>query len=348
MDLLQQARAEIDAVDAEMAALFERRMQAVADVVRYKAETGKPVFDAAREADVITRNTARLQNEELRPYYKAFLQEAMAVSRAYQRATLGRDTAAYQGVEGAWSHIALRRMFPFARATAFATWPEVFDAVQNGDAQFGVLPFENSNAGDVSAVLDLLGVKGAKLSNVRTVISHPQALAQSSVFLQQHGFATQSWINTADAAKHIAELNDPTVAAIASAETAELYGLDILAEGVNADGDNTTRFIVIERATQPPVMTGEGQRLSLLFTARHKPGQLAVVLDQIGARGFNMECIKSRPLPHVPFEYYFYVQLVCPAGCDAAACNSLLETLTGACSTLRLLGAFTLDGIDQQ
>lgn len=369
MDLLQQARAEIDAVDAEMAALFERRMQAVADVVRYKAETGKPVFDAAREADVITRNTARLQNEELRPYYKAFLQEAMAVSRAYQRATLGRDTAAYQGVEGAWSHIALRRMFPFARATAFATWPEVFDAVQNGDAQFGVLPFENSNAGDVSAVLDLLythpdiivthmqdmpiqqdllGVKGAKLSNVRTVISHPQALAQSSVFLQQHGFATESWLNTAGAAKHIAELNDPTVAAIASAETAELYGLDILAEGVNADGDNTTRFIVIERAAQPPVMTGEGQRLSLLFTARHKPGQLAVVLDQIGAHGFNMECIKSRPLPHVPFEYYFYVQLVCPTGCDAAACNSLLETLTGACSTLRLLGAFTLDGIDQQ
>ena len=114
MDLLQQARAEIDAVDAEMAALFERRMQAVADVVRYKAQTGKPVFDAVREADIIARNTARLQNEELRPYYKAFLQEAMAVSRAYQRATLGRDTAAYQGVEGAWSHIALRRMFPFA------------------------------------------------------------------------------------------------------------------------------------------------------------------------------------------------------------------------------------------
>lgn len=369
MDLLQQARAEIDAVDAEMAALFERRMQAVADVVRYKAQTGKPVFDAVREADIIARNTARLQNEELRPYYKAFLQEAMAVSRAYQCATLGRDTAAYQGVEGAWSHIALRRMFPFARATAFATWPEVFDAVQNGDAQFGVLPFENSNAGDVSAVLDLLythpdiivthmqdmpirqdlvGVKGARLSDVRTVVSHPQALAQSGVFLQQHGFATESWLNTAGAAKHVAELNDPATAAIASAETAALYGLEILAEGVNMDGDNTTRFIVIERAAQPPVMTGEGQRLALLFTARHKPGQLAVVLDQIGARGFNMECIKSRPLPHVPFEYYFYVQLVCPPGSDAAACDQLLTTLTGACSTLRLLGAFTLDGVDQQ
>ena len=156
MDLLQQARAEIDTVDAEMAALFERRMRAVADVVRYKAETGKPVFDAAREAAVLDKNTARITDEALRPYYRAFLSDAMSISRAYQRARLGRDTAAYQGVPGAWSHIALRRLFPFARETACTTWGEVFDAVQNGDAQFGVLPFENSNAGDVSTVLDLL------------------------------------------------------------------------------------------------------------------------------------------------------------------------------------------------
>lgn len=364
MDLLQQARTEIDGIDAEMAVLFERRMRAVADVARYKAQTGKPVFDAVREAAVLDKNTARLQDEALRPYYRAFLQEAMAVSRAYQRAMLGRDTAAYQGVQGAWSHIALRRLFPFSRTISFATWGEVFDAVQNGDAEFGVLPFENSNAGDVSTVLDLLythpdlivarmcdlpirqdllGIPGATLAGVRTVISHPQALAQSSVFLQQHGLPTQAWSNTADAARHVAELNDPTVAAIASAETADLYGLQILAEGVNADGDNTTRFIVIERAAEAPAMTGEGQRLALLFTARHKPGQLATVLDQIGARGFNMECIKSRPLPHVPFEYYFYVQLVCPAESTHADCEALLDTLRATCSTLRLLGAFTLD-----
>lgn len=364
MDLLQQARTEIDGIDAEMAVLFERRMRAVADVARYKAQTGKPVFDAVREAAVLDKNTARLQDEALRPYYRAFLQEAMAVSRAYQRAMLGRDTAAYQGVQGAWSHIALRRLFPFSRSISFATWGEVFDAVQNGDAEFGVLPFENSNAGDVSTVLDLLythpdlivarmcdlpirqdllGIPGATLAGVRTVISHPQALAQSSVFLQQHGLPTQAWSNTADAARHVAELNDPTVAAIASAETADLYGLQILAEGVNADGDNTTRFIVIERAAEAPAMTGEGQRLALLFTARHKPGQLATVLDQIGARGFNMECIKSRPLPHVPFEYYFYVQLVCPAESTRADCEALLDTLRATCSTLRLLGAFTLD-----
>ena len=94
-------------------------------------------------------------------------------------------------------------------------------------------------------------------------------------------------------------------------------------------------------------MTGEGQRLALLFTARHKPGQLAAALDQIGARGFNMECIKSRPLPHVPFEYYFYVQIVCPAGSTGTGCQTLLDTLTSVCSTLRLLGAFTLDSTEK-
>ena len=359
MDLLQQARSQIDEIDAQMAALFEQRMQAVADVVRYKAQTGKPVFDAAREAAVLNKNTARLQDDAMRPYYRAFLREAMSISRAYQRARLGRDTAAYQGVPGAWSQIALQRLFPFARQTACTTWGEVFDAVQSGDAQFGVLPFENSNAGDVSTVLDLLythpdiiisrmcdlpirqdllAVPGATLQTIRTVVSHPQALAQSSVFVQQHGFKTGTWGNTADAARHVAELGDPTVAAIASAETAELYGLQILSPGINAEGDNTTRFIVIERADTAPTMTGEGQRLALLFTARHKPGQLAVVLDQIGARGFNMECIKSRPRPHVPFEYYFYIELV---GAHQPDRERLMERMSSICETVRLLGAYT-------
>ena len=355
MDLLQQARAEIDTVDAEMAALFERRMRAVADVVRYKAETGKPVFDAAREAAVLDKNTARITDEALRPYYRAFLSDAMSISRAYQRARLGRDTAAYQGVPGAWSHIALRRLFPFARETACTTWGEVFDAVQNGDAQFGVLPFENSNAGDVSTVLDLLythpdiiiarmcdlpirqdllGVPGATLETVRTVISHPQALAQSSVFVQQHGFKTSTWGNTADAARHVAELNDPSVAAIASAETAALYGLEVLVPRINTDGDNTTRFIVISR--EKPTA---GNRFSLLFTVDNKPGKLAEVIQVIGASGFNMESIKSRPMPHVPFEYYFYVELVGDPTADET--GALLHELDRTCRTVRLLGVYT-------
>ncbi|MDD4850426.1 MAG: bifunctional chorismate mutase/prephenate dehydratase [Gemmiger sp.] len=363
MDRLQQARETIDALDSQMAALFEARMEAVAEVARYKAETGKPVLDAGREAAVVEKNTAYLQNEALRPYYRAFIQDTMAVSRAYQRQVLGRDTVAYQGVEGAWAHIALRRLYPFARALAKPTWADVFDAVETGTAALGVLPFENSNAGDVSAVLDLLyahpalfitglyglpirqdllGLPGARLGDIRTVVSHQQALSQSSPFIKAYGLETVVWGNTADAARHVAETGDATLAAIASAETAGLYGLQILAEGVNEDGDNTTRFIVISR--QAPTA---GARISLLFTVDHKPGKLAKVIQLIGEQGFNMESIKSRPLPHVPFEYYFYVQLVCPDADPVQAANSrhqLLQSLDTLCRTVRLLGLFDVGG----
>ena len=355
MDQLQQARAQIDEIDAKMAALFEQRMQAVGQVAQYKARTGKQVFDPAREALVLEKNTARVQNPELQPYYREFLKKALAVSRAYQHVLIGQDVAAYQGVEGAWSHIALRQLFPFAKAQAYSTWNEVVEAVERGDAYCGVLPFENSNAGDVSAVLDLLyahpGLKvarmcdlpirqdllalpGAQLSEIKTVISHQQALAQSGPFLKLHHFATKAWGNTADAARYVAEQGDQTLAAIASAETAKLYGLQILAEGVNEDGDNTTRFIVISR--QKPTA---GNRFSLLFTVDNKPGKLAEVIQVIGASGFNMESIKSRPMPHVPFEYYFYVELVGDPTADET--GALLQQLDRTCRTVRLLGVYT-------
>lgn len=355
MDQLQQARAQIDEIDAKMAALFEQRMQAVGQVAQYKARTGKQVFDPAREALVLEKNTARVQNPELQPYYREFLKKALAVSRAYQHVLIGQDVAAYQGVEGAWSHIALRQLFPFAKAQAYSTWNEVVEAVERGDAYCGVLPFENSNAGDVSAVLDLLyahpGLKvarmcdlpirqdllalpGAQLSEIKTVISHQQALAQSGPFLKLHHFATKAWGNTADAARYVAEQGDQTLAAIASAETAKLYGLQILAEGVNEDGDNTTRFIVLSR--EKP--TG-GNRFSLLFTVDNKPGKLGEVIQIIGASGFNMESIKSRPMPHVPFEYYFYVELVGDPTADET--GALLQQLDRTCRTVRLLGVYT-------
>ena len=379
MDQLQQARAQIDEIDAKMAALFEQRMQAVGQVAQYKARTGKQVFDPAREALVLEKNTARVQNPELQPYYREFLKKALAVSRAYQHVLIGQDVAAYQGVEGAWSHIALRQLFPFAKAQAYSTWNEVVEAVERGDAYCGVLPFENSNAGDVSAVLDLLyahpGLKvarmcdlpirqdllalpGAQLSEIKTVISHQQALAQSGPFLKLHHFATKAWGNTADAARYVAEQGDQTLAAIASAETAKLYGLQILAEGVNEDGDNTTRFIVLSKEKPTAgnrfsllftvdnkagkLAAAPGQRLSMLFTVDHKPGRLARVIQIIGERGFNMETIKSRPLPHVQFEYYFYVQLVCPANAATDDCAKLVHELENVCRTVRILGVFDL------
>ena len=354
MDQLMQARAEIDRIDAELARLFEARMQAVEGVIAYKQATGMPVLDAGREEQVIEKNTARIERAELRDYYAQWQKDLMALSRQYQSRVLGRDRVAYQGVEGAFSHIALTRLFPRARAIKCPTWAEVFRQVEEGAAAFGVLPFENSTTGDVGEVLDLcfshncyvtqvydlpvvqnlLGLPGAKLSDIRLVYSHPQGLRQCAPLLRQLGLQTIESPNTAMAAQHVAETGDKTIGAIASAETAQLYGLEVLAAGANSAEGNTTRFIVISR--QP---AEKGNRFSLLFTVDHKAGQLARVIQIIGREGFNMESIKSRPLPHTPWEYYFYVELVGDASQQNA--RGLLEQLNGVCRSVKLLGVFS-------
>ena len=355
MDALQNARAEIDAVDAQLAALFERRMAAVLTVAQYKKEHGLPIFDAAREAVVLDRSAARIQDPALRPYYRDHVQNLMDVAKQYEAQVLGRNRAAYQGVEGAFAHIALKALFPHAEAVSFPTWDEVFDAVEKGDAAHGVVPFENSHAGDVSAVLDLcynhpglwvvgvydlpisqnlLVLPGTQLSDLKMVYSHQQAIAQSETFLKQFRLPASAMPNTALAAKFVAESGDKTKAAIASAETAQLYGLDVLVPSINTDGDNTTRFIVLSR--EKPTA---GNRFSLLFTVDNKPGKLGEVIQIIGASGFNMESIKSRPMPHVPFEYYFYVELVGDPTADETA--ALLRELDRTCRTVRLLGVYT-------
>ena len=331
MDALEHARAEIDEVDAQLAALFERRMAAVLQVAEYKRAHGLPIFDAAREAAVLEKAAARIHAPALRPYYKDHVQNMMDVAKQYEALILGQNRAAYQGVEGAFAHIALRALFPHAEAVSCPTWDEVFAAVERGDAAHGVVPFENSHAGDVSAVLDLcynhpdlwvvdvydlpisqnlLVLPGTQLAEIRSVYSHQQAIAQSETFLKQFHLPATAMLNTAMAAKFVAESGDKTKAAIASAETAALYGLEVLVP-----------------------------RISLLFTVDNKPGKLAEVIQVIGASGFNMESIKSRPMPHVPFEYYFYVELVGDPTADET--GALLQQLDRTCRTVRLLGVYT-------
>ncbi len=355
MDELEKARQEIDEVDDALASLFERRMDAVLRVAEYKKTHGLPIYDAEREAQVVEKAADRIQNPTLRPYYIDHVKNRMELARQYEAEVMGRNRAAYQGVEGAFAHVALKALFPHAEAVSYPTWDDVFNAVSCGDANWGVVPFENSHAGDVSAVLDLcynhpelwvvdmydlpvrqnlLVLPGTPLSEVRQVYSHQQAISQSDTFLKQFGLRAGVMPNTAMAAKYVAETGDRSIAAIASVETAALYGLEVLVPDINTDGDNTTRFIVISR--EKPT---RGNRLLMLYTVGNQPGSLAAVTKQIADAGFNMECIKSRPLPHVPFEYYFYSELV---GDPAAAENTaLIEQLEKLCHTVRILGVYT-------
>ena len=229
MDELQQARVEIDAVDQEMARLFERRMAACRQVAQYKKERGLPILDANREAAVIERGAQRVEEPDLREYYICFLRDVMKTSRSYQSRLNEGMKVIYAGVEGAFGYIASKRAFPEAKLTAASDFTEAYRAVEAGEYDCAVLPIENSYAGDVGAVMDLmfsgslyvnrmielevehnlLGCHGAKLNEIRTVVSHPQALEQCAEFIRSHGWQTLSYSNTALAAQYVAEPERP-------------------------------------------------------------------------------------------------------------------------------------------
>lgn len=353
MDQLDKVRQQIDEIDEKIAKLFEKRMQAVQQVIAYKKQTGKAILDQNREKQVIEKNLAYIHNPELKKYYGYWQQNLMDISKAYQQEILGKNVVAYQGIEGAFSHIALQNLFPHATAEKYTTWKEVFEAVQQGKAAYGILPFENSTTGDIGEVLDLcftqqcfiwqmydlkivqnvLGLPDATINEIKTVYSHPQGLRQSAKFLNQLQLKGVEYPNTAMAADAVAKAGDNTIAAIASAETAQIYGLKVLAQAVNDTQTNTTRFIVIA-----PTRKSCGNRFNLLFTVNHTAGKLATVVAEIAKQGFNMECIKSRPLPNNSWEYYFYVEIVGNIGDQAA--QNLIDSLKKICPVIKLLGVY--------
>ena len=314
MDLLQQARQIINDVDAQMADLFVQRMKAAEMVAQYKREHGMPIFDPEREEAVIRSGSARVDSEVLREYYIDFMRDTMAVSRHYQQRLLHGMKVAYSGTEGAFAHIAADKLFHDAEKVAYSDFKAAYDSVVDGQCDAVVLPLENSYAGEVGQVTDLmfagplyvnhilplsithdlLAVEGATLDTIKTVVSHPQALNQCDDFLRSHGYAQMTYANTALAAKYVAQQNDPTVAAIASGESAEKFGLKVLAEGINRSQVNTTRFAVLSRAENRNVGKQHGAHFILVFTTRNEAGSLAQALNVIGSFGFNMRTLRVR------------------------------------------------------
>ena len=356
---LEEARKIINRVDREMAALFVERMHASEMVAEHKRAHGLEVLDPAREAEVIRRNSELVDDPVIREYYVNFLKNTMAVSRSYQTRLITGMRIAYSGTEGAFAHIAASRAFPSAEKVAFSSFDDAYRAVEAGECDAALLPLENSSNGEVGAVSDLmfsgslyvntvieidvthdlLVKRGTSLSDVKTVVSHPQALGQCHSFLRSRGLNELEYANTALAAEYVATTPDPTVAAIASKEAGERFGLEVLIEGVNDAGINTTRFGIFTRAMNKHAGTDMGVHSILLFTVRNEAGALAKAIDIIGKHGFNMRTLRSRPMKELLWQYYFYVEA--EGNISTAEGAAMLAELGEYCDRLKAVGTYT-------
>lgn len=352
---LEEARRIIDEVDAEMAHLFVKRMRAAEIVHEYKRAAGLPVLDAKREKAVLEQNAALVEDAVLKEYYIDYLKGVMSISRAYQSRLQSGLRVAYSGVEGAFAHIAAERVFPQGVCVPCPDFKAAYNAVLCGDCDAAVLPVENSYAGEVGQTLDLifsgslfingiyeleihqhlLGLPEATVEDIRKVTSHPQALSQCRSYLDLRGFETEESANTALSAKAVAEKGDKSFGAVASAKTAELYGLKIVEANINKSGENTTRFAVLSkvRAAAPSHLS-----TVLMLTVKHETGSLANAVSIIARHGYSMTALRSRPMKQYSWQYYFYVEL--DGRVDTDAGKKMLEELAGVCDELKVAGTF--------
>ncbi len=326
MTKLDDARQIINEVDKQIAELFERRMYAAKMVAEYKQERGLPIFDGAREKQVIEKNSAYIKDENLRSYYINFQQHMMDVSKAYQHRLMEGMRVSYSGVPGAFAEIAAKKAFPDASAVAYADFAGAYEAVVNGECDCAMLPVENSNNGDVGQVMDLaffgelhingmyelpvtqnlLALPGSDLSGIREVISHPQALGQCSEFIARYGFKETQCVNTAVAAKMVSESGRLDYAAIGSEEAARQYGLIVLQPHIETDSTNTTRFAIFSKSPKTP--SSNDGKFVMTFTVNNVAGSLGRAVSVIGKYGFNLRALKSRPTKALSWEYYFFVE----------------------------------------
>jgi chorismate mutase/prephenate dehydratase len=353
---IEKARREINECDREMARLFEKRMAAVREVARYKQERGLPVEDLAREGEVIAKNSEYIENDVLREFYVNFLQTGMDISKNYQRRLISGQKIAYSGVPGAFADLAAGKIFPDGTTVPCADFKAAYDAVVNGECDCALLPIENSYNGDVGQVMDLayfgplyingvyqaeivqnlLAVKGTTLDEVKSVISHPQALGQCSGYIRKHGFESIEAVNTAVAAKTVADKGDHSLAAIGSARAAQLCGLKILESHINESGKNTTRFAVFSRAQKAE--SRNDNSFIMMFTVKNQPGCLGRAVSAIGENGFNLRALKSRPTKELSWSYYFYAE---GEGCiNSFEGRRMLNQLIPHCMDVKVIGSF--------
>ena len=344
MKSIDELRNEIDKIDDELSALYTARMEICKQIGLQKANSGKAVNVSDREKAIVNRITAD-KPDEMKRYLKLLYDTVFFQSKNYQgkfvqtksetveqlNAILSGErkdfpvsaTVACQGVSGAYSAVAADKLFDISNITFFKTFEGVFTAVDKGLCEYGVLPIENSNAGSVSQVYDLMkkhnfyivksvrvqishalcAQKGVKLSEIKTVYSHSQALMQCAEYLKNLGVKTIEVENTAVAAKMVAESDDKTIAAICSGDCADIYNLCVLERAVQDNGNNFTRFICISKTLK--VFKG-ADKISVMTSLANKPGSLNRMLSRFSAIGLNLTKLESRPIANSQFEFMFY------------------------------------------
>lgn len=357
-NLLQQAREIINKVDKQMADLFVERMHAAEMVAEFKKEHGLEILDVAREEEIVRKNSQYVEDEKIRGYYVNFLKNNMEVSRSYQSELMQGMRVAYCGTEGAFAHIATTKLFPTARKLAYGDFESAYRAVENGECDVAVLPVENSYNGEVGQVTDLLfsgslyvngvtelavshnllGTNDATIDDIKQIVSHAQALGQCSGYIHEHGFETVEYVNTALAAKFVAQKGDKTMGAIASVEAAEIFGLKVLDHNINQSRTNTTRFVVLSRSERKHALKDMGVHTILLFTVRNQAGALAKAIEVVGKHGFNMRTLRSRPMKELLWQYYFYVEA--EGNINTEEGGEMMKELSLYCDRLKAVGTY--------
>lgn len=369
------SRQQIDEIDSQIVELFEKRMEVASEVAKYKLKTGKAVFDKEREDQKLAKLGSMSHGEFNERAVKELFSQIMSISRKYQYGILPhtddvtdfkkvekiavneKSRVYYFGVPGTHTQQAMEDVFGNeVQGISCPSFQGVMEAVQNGDAEYGVLPIENSSTGGITTNYDLLlnyrnaivgqyvmkidqcllALPGTSLEDIKTVYSHPQGLLQSGEFMEKHpGYEGIEYGSTAAAAKKVAEDKEPSQAAIASRRAAKEYGLEVVADSIQQEKNNCTRFIIIGAKE---IYTAESNKLALCIELPHKSGSLYRILSHFLYNDLNMTQIESRPIPGKNWEYRFFVDV--EGNLDDAAVQNALRGIREEAAFMRVLGNF--------
>ncbi|MGN0184047.1 MAG: bifunctional chorismate mutase/prephenate dehydratase [Aristaeellaceae bacterium] len=376
---LQELRSKIDEIDAQLTKLFEARMDVAAEIGAWKRENHMPVLDAARERDKLNAIAAE-SREDMQTYTQMLYSMIFELSRSHQSdltrtpSSLRQEVEraieetprlfptspiiACQGTEGAYSQIAGTRMFKSPKIMYFKSFDSVFSAIESGFCQYGILPIENSSAGSVKKVYDLmlrhkfyvvrscrlkidhnlLAAPGVKKEDIREIFSHQQALDQCAGYLEQFGpdVKITRCENTAMAAEAVAKSERRDIAAIASYDCASLYGLKCLESDIQDRGNNYTRFICISKKLE--IYPG-ANRTTVMMTLPHRPGALCRALSRFYSLGINITKLESRPLPERDFQFMFYFDL--ETSVYSGEFGRMIDDLDSISEEFRYLGSYS-------